>query len=192
MRKLIGIAALAAGLGAGDALAGQPMPREQALQLMARPGSWLEADGKLLPDGTLQAKDLEFHAPGDTAETEEPAINGTISNLNRAKSTMRVLGYTVVWDAGTTLKDENKKKILSSKLQDGGAVKVQGTLQANGTLKATKIKLASVAPGKKPKEKVFGPVTVTDAKSGHLRVLDTVITLREDATFTLATIAPPN
>jgi hypothetical protein len=184
MWKTIVIAGLALGLGATAAVAGPPLARDQAMNLMARPGSWIEADGALLPDGTFAAKDVEIYAPGDTAELEEPAIYGAVANLNRAKSTLRVLGYTVTWDAQTTLKDENKRKVLSSKLQDGMGVKVQGSLQPNGTFKATKIRIhagKNIGGKVKVKEKVFGPVTVVDARSGRLRIMDTLVNLREDA-----------
>lgn len=184
MSKTIVIAGLALALGAAAAVAGPPLSQDQAVKLMARPGSWIEADGSLLPDGTLTAKDVEIYAPGDTAELEEPAIYGAVANLNRAKSTLRVLGYTVTWDAQTTLKDENKRQILSSKLQDGMGVKVQGALQPNGTFKATKIKIhaGKNVDGKvKVKEKIFGPVTVLDARGARLRVMNTLVNLREDA-----------
>jgi hypothetical protein len=39
----------------------------------------------------------------------------------------------------------------------------------------------------KAKEKVFGPVTVLDARSGKVRVLNTTVNFREDATFVEAT-----
>lgn len=172
-------------LAAHGAAAG-PITKDQALNLMSRPGSWIEADGVMQANGSLLGKDIEVYSPGDTAELEEPAIYGAVTQLNRAKSTMRVLGYLVVWDAETTLKDENKRQILSSKLSDGIGVKVQGMIQANGTFKATKIKLQErrVKNDKvKIKEKVFGPVTVLDARSGELRILDTPVTPAGNATF---------
>lgn len=188
MLKTIVTAGLVLAFGAVAAQAGPPVTRDQALKLMARPGSWIEADGAMRPDGTLEAKDIEVVAPGDTAETEETAVYGAVANLNRAKSTMRVLGYTVIWDATTTLKDENKRQVLSSKIEDGMGVKVQGWVQPNGSFKATKIKFQGKQIGKdgKPKgvkEKVFGPVTIVDARAGHLRVINTPVVLRENAAF---------
>ena len=175
--------------GAGAA----PVPKDQALELMARPGSWIEADGVMQADGTLLGKDLEVYSPGDTAELEEPAIYGEVTMLNRAKSTMRVLGYVVTWDAETTLKDENKRKILSSKIEEGIGVKIQGELQTNGTFKATKIKLQDkrIKNDKlKIKEKIFGPVTILDARSGALRVLNTPVALAGNASFVEVEIVP--
>jgi hypothetical protein len=178
-----GVALLAC---ATAAFAGPPLSRDEALKLVARPGSWIEADGALLPDGSLSGKDFEVYAPGDTAETEDQAIYGAVLSLNRAKSTMRVLGYTVTWDATTTIKDYQKRNVLSSKIEEGGGVKVQGMVQSNGSFKATKIKIVTMKnkDGKmKAKEKIFGPCTVVDAKRGVLRVLNTTVTPREDATF---------
>jgi hypothetical protein len=185
LTRLLAGAAFSCVAAVAAATAG-PVPKDQALQLMARPGAWIEADGVLQADGTLLGKDVEVYAPGDTAELEEPAVYGAIQNLNRAKSTMRILGYVVVWDAQTTLKDATKRQILSSKLQDGMGVKVQGTIQANGTFKATKIKLQDerVKNGKvKVKEKVFGPVTVLNSRDGALRVLNTPVLLAGNSTF---------
>jgi len=179
------VAGMVLALAAESAVAG-PVTKEHALQLMARPGAWIEADGVMQADGSLLGKDFEVYAPTDTAELEEPAIYGAIENLNRAKSTMKVLGYIVVWDAQTTLKDEVKRQILSSKLENGIGVKVQGHVQANGTFKATKIKLQDkrIKNDKiKIKEKVFGPVTVLDSRDGALRVLDTPVTPAGNSTF---------
>jgi hypothetical protein len=178
------VAGLALALGAAPfAAAGPPLTVDQGVKLMSNPGAWIEADGAFLADGTLTAKDVEIYARRDPAELEEPAIYGAVTQINRAKSTMRVLGYLVTWDELTTLKDENKRQILSSKIQDGMGVKIQGTLQPNGTFKATKIKVhaGKTKDGKfKAKEKILGPVTIIDARAGILRIMDTQIKLRED------------
>ena len=186
MHKTFLIVGLACGLAASAVQAGPPLARDDALKLMGRPGSWIEVDGSLLPDGTFSAKEVEIYAPGDTASIEESAIYGPVQNLNRAKSTMRVLNYTILYDSQTTLKDENKRQILSSKIQNEMGVKVQGSVQPNNTFKATKIKLQKVRlkDGKpKPKESLFGPVSIVDARAGLLRILNTSVQLREDATI---------
>jgi hypothetical protein len=176
---------------AAPAFAGPPLPRDQALQLMARPGSWIEADGDLQPDGTLLAKEVEIYSAADSAELEEAAIYGATARLDAAKSILRVLGYTVSFDDETTIKDENKKPTQISTVREGRGIKVQGSLQENGTFAATKIKLQD---GKKlngkvdVKEKVFGPVTVVDARAGTLRVLNTPVKLRPDATLLQAIV----
>ena len=187
---LAGVALLAC---ATTAFAGPPLSRDEALKLLSRPGSWVEADGAMLPDGTLNAKDLEVYAPEDTAETEDAAIYGAVQSLNRAKSSMRVLGYTVTWDTDTTIKDDQKRQVLSSKIEEGLGVKVQGTVQSNGSFKATKIRIVSMKnkDGKlKAKEKLFGPCTVVDAKRGVLRVMNTAVSLREDAAFVMPSPSP--
>jgi len=187
---LAGVALLAC---ATAAFAGPPLSRDEAIKLLSRPGSWLEADGALLPDGSISAKDLEVYAPGDTAETEDAAIYGAVQNLNRAKSSMRVLGYAVTWDVNTTIKDDQKRKVLSSKIEEGLGVKVQGIVQSDGSFKATKIRIVSMKnkDGKlKAKEKLFGPCTVVDPKRGVLRIINTTVTLREDAAFVMHTTVP--
>jgi hypothetical protein len=188
------IAGLALVLGAATfAAAGAPLTPDQGIKIMSTPGAWIEADGAILPDGTLMAKDVEIYAVRDPAELEEPAIYGAVAQINRAKSTMRVLGYLVTWDELTTIKDENKRQVLSSKIQDGMGVKIQGTLQPNGSFKATKIKVhaGKVKDGKfKAKEKILGPVTVVDGRAGMLRIMNTPIKLREDAVLAEAVVAP--
>ena len=190
MLKTHGIAVLALSLCATAAFAGPPLARDFAMKQIARPGSWVEADGALMPDGTLTGKDFEIHAPADSLG-EDRAIYGAIQSLNRVKSTMKVLGYVVTWDDKTTIKDEQKRQVLSSKMEEGMAVKVQGTVQANGSFKATKFRLSTVKlpAGKKAKEKVYGPATVIDAKNAVLRILNTTVTLRQDAVLVEA---PPN
>ncbi len=196
MQRTLGVVAFVSALAcAVTSIAGPPLQRDQALQSMARPGSWIEADGSMQPDGTLLGKDIEIVAPSDTANKEESAIYGAVQELNRAKSSMKVIGYLVQWDENTTFKDENKRKVLSSKMDNGMGVKVQGTLQPNGAFLATKIRFQSVQLGKdgkpKAKEKVFGPVTVTDARNGKARVLNTSVNFRPDATFVEATPDTP-
>jgi len=195
MKKIRSVAVLGPiVLWAVAAWAGAPLTREQGLKLMAETGRWIETDGVLQPDGTYLAKEIEIYAPGDTAEIGEVAISGAVHNLNRLKSTLSVFGYLVTYDGETTLKDENKRPILSSKIQNGMGVKVQGSLQPNGTFKATKIKLQK---GKtkdgafKAKEQIFGPVSVVDARNGLLKVLNTGIKLREDALLTEKPLTPP-
>jgi len=186
MRKSLMLAAVALAAGSTVAVAGPPVPKDKAMQLLARPGSWIEVDGALLPDGTLNGKDIEIIAPGDTANQEDTAVYGAVQSLNRAKSTMRVLGYTVTWDEMTTIKDENKRKVLSSKIEEGMGVKVQGVLQPNGSYKATKIRVHAnkdKAGKVKAKEKIFGPLQSLDPRGGKARVLNTPVTFREDATF---------
>ena len=94
-----------------------PLSHPEALKLLSEPGRWIDTDGSLQPDGTYQAKEIQIVAAGDVAQTDAPAISGPVQGLNRAKSTFTVLGYSVTWDGKTTIKDENKRVILSSKLE---------------------------------------------------------------------------
>lgn len=181
MFKTIVISTLAVALAA-PALAGPPLPVDQALQLMARPGSWIEADGDLQADGTLLVKDVEVYSAADSAELEEAAIYGAATGIDGAKSMMRVLGYSVAFDSDTTVKDEQKRPMHISKVGEGRGIKVQGRLQPNGSFAATKIKLQDVKKGK-VKEKIFGPVTIVDARARLLRVLNTTVKLRSDVTI---------
>jgi len=196
MRTNSVIAGLVLVLGAAPFAAGAPLTLEQGIKMMGKPGAWIEADGALA-DGTLMAKEVEIHAKRDPAELEAPAIYGAVTEINRAKSTMRVLGYLVTWDATTTLKGDTKRQILSiSDLQDGMGVKIEGTLQPSGAFKASKFKLQSgkVRDGKiSLKEKILGPVTVVDGPARMLRILNTPIKVLEDAVLeqVVATPATP-
>lgn len=155
---------------------------------MADPGRWVEVDGKFQADGTLLGKEVEIIALEDTSNMEETHIYGAIEKLDRRRSTMMVLGYRVGWDKETTIKDPNKHRILSSKLENGMAVKVQGHLRDNGIFWAGKLKLKeqdmkSDGSIEDPKEKLVGPVTVLDERGGWIRILNTDILLRPDATY---------
>ena len=193
MRTNSFIAGLVLVLGAATFAAGAPLTLEQGIKMMGKPGAWIEADGALA-DGTLMAKEVEIHAKRDPAELEAPAIYGAVTEINRAKSTMRVLGYLVTWDATTTLKGDTKRQIMSiSDLQDGMGVKIEGTLQPNGSFKATKFKLQSgkVRDGKiSVKEKILGPVTVVDGRARTLRILNTPIKVLEDAVLEQVVVTP--
>jgi hypothetical protein len=171
-------------LCAGAVWAGPPLSQDEAMKLLSQPGRWIDTDGAPQPDGTYLAKEIQIAATASIQAKEEPSIFGSVDNLDRLRSTMKVLGYVVTWDAETKIQDENKHVILTSKLQNGTAVKVQGKLQPNGSFKATKIKLQKMDKAKaKPKTKIYGPVTAVDARAGTLRVLNTSITLRPGALF---------
>jgi len=164
-----------------------PLKRDAAFEMMTDPGRWIEVDGSFQKDGTFIAKEVEVIALADTSNMEEPQIYGAIEKIDRRRSTMKVLSYRIAWDQETTIKDASKHRILSSKLENGMGIKVQGHLRNNGVFLANKLKLRRVKMknGKpaKPKQKLVGPVTVLDAREGWLRILDTDIFVRPDAKF---------
>ena len=160
-----------------------PLAREAAFEMMADPGRWIEVDGKLNADGTFMAKEVEVFSLADSSNMEEPHVYGGIEKLDRRRSTMMILGYRVSWDDETTIKDADKHRILSSKLENGMGLKVQGHLRNNGIFHADKLKLKRVKEGKKAKQKLVGPVTVLDARDGWVRILNTDILIRPDAKF---------
>lgn len=163
-----------------------PLARETAFEMMAEPGRWVEVNGKLQGDGTFLAKEVEIFSLADTCNMEEPHVYGAIEKLDRRRGTMVVLRYRVSWDEETTIKDANKHRILSSKLENGMGIKVQGFLRNNDVFYAKKLKLKKmkVKDGKrKAKEKLVGPVTVLDARDGWIRILNTDILIRHDAKF---------
>ena len=188
MRKVYCILGLAAtSFWAVAAWAGQPLSRPEAMKLLAQKGRWIDTDGTMQPDGSYLAKQIMIYSPTDSVNIGETAITGYIANLNRAKSTLSVLNYRVTYDAKTTLKDENKRIIPSSKIQDGMGAKVQGKLLPDGTFHATKIRLqkAKMKGGDlKVKQRLFGPVTILDPSKAVLKVLNTTIKLRDDAQLT--------
>ena len=151
---------------ASTAWAQIPLKRDQAFEMMADPGRWIEVDGSFQKDGTFIAKEVEVISLADTSNMEESQIYGAMEKIDRRRSTMVVLNYRIAWDQETTIKDADKHRILSSKLENGMGVKVQGHLRNNGVFWASKLKLRRVKykDGKiaKPKEKLVGQVTVLD------------------------------
>jgi cytochrome c-type biogenesis protein CcmE len=170
-------------LWAGAVWAGGPLSRPEAMKLLAE-GRWINTDGAMQPDGSYLAKQIMIYSPSDSMNIGELAITGNVANLDRAHSTLTMLTYRVTFDAKTTLKDENKRIIPSSKIQNGMGAKVQGKLLPNGVFHATKIRLQrgkSKAGDLMFKQRLFGPVTVVDPIKGILKVLNTTIKLRDDA-----------
>jgi hypothetical protein len=169
------------------AAAQAPLKRAAAFEMMTDPGRWIEVDGNFQKDGTFIAKEVEVFSLADTSNMEEAQIYGAIEKLDRRRSTMTVLNYRVAWDQDTTIKDADKHRILSSKLEDGMSIKLQGHLRDNGIFWATKLKLKGekIKDGQpaKPKEKLVGPVRVLDERGGWVRILNTDILIRPDAKF---------
>ena len=193
LKKCFALGVLLTGLCAGAVWADTVLTRDDALKALSHPGRWIDTDGAPQPDGTYLAKQIQIAATATIGPKEEPSIYGPVENLERAKGTMKVLGYRIVYDGQTKIQDENKKVILSSKIQEGSAVKVQGNLQPNGVFQASKIKLQKIEKGKtKPKTKIYGPASAVDPRAGTLKVLNTTIKLRPDAQITEQAAQTPN
>lgn len=171
----------------GPAAAQAPLKRDAAFEMMAEPGRWIEVDGNFQKDGTYIAKEVEVIALADTSNMEEAQIYGAIEKIDRRRSTMQVLNYRIGWDQETTIKDADKHRILSSKLEDGMAIKIQGHLLGNGMFWASKLKLKKeqIKDGQvaKPKQKLMGPVSILDETGGWVRILNTDILIKPDAKF---------
>jgi hypothetical protein len=171
----------------GPAAAQAPLQRQAAFEMMADPGRWIEVDGSFQKDGTFLAKEVEVISLADTSNMEEPQIYGAIQKIDRRRSTMLVLNYRIAWDKETTIKDAEKHRILSSKLEDGMSIKIQGHLRNNGVFWANKLKLKGekIKDGKpaKAKEKLVGRVSILDERGGWVRILNTDILIRPDAKF---------
>jgi hypothetical protein len=170
---------------ASTAAAQPPLTRAAAFEMMADPGRWVEVDGDFQKDGTFLANEVEVISLADSSSMEDPGVTGAVEKIDRRRSTMVVLNYRIAWDKETTIKDADKHRILSSKLEDGMAIKVQGHLRDNGVFWSTKLKLKKekIKDGKidKPKEKLVGPVTVLNERDGWVRILNTDILIRHDA-----------
>ena len=170
----------------GAATAETPIQRPEALKMLSSGSRWAEIEGKLQPDGSFIADDVEIIAAEDAANMKEMELTGVTAAVDPAKSSLKLLGYTVKWNDQTKITDEQKQKVQASSLQNGKDLKATGQMQPDGTFLARKLRLreASMKDGQvKHKEKITGPVQVLDAGKGTLRVLKTTVQLEPNCDF---------
>lgn len=180
------IAAFLAAMVPSAAAPQAPLQRAAALELLSASPRWAEVEGKMQADGTFLVKEVDIIAAEDTANMQEVEITGVIRDLDRRRSSLALLNYKVSWNEKTKISDQNKRQILSSKLEPDIGVRVRGQLQADGTFLARKIRLrdGTMKDGEmRYKEQLTGPVDVVDASAGALRILRTKIRLTPDCEF---------
>jgi uncharacterized protein DUF5666 len=170
----------------GAATAETPLQRPDALKMLSSGSRWAEVEGKLQPDGSFIADDVEIIAAADAANMKEMELTGVTTGVDPAKSSLKLLGYTVKWNDQTKITDEQKQKVQASSLQNGKDLKATGQVQADGTFLARKLRLreATMKDGQvRHKEKITGPVQVVDAGKGTLRILKTTVQLEPNCEF---------
>ncbi len=111
----------------------------------ANPPQTVRAEGEGVPGataGTIEATELEFKVE-DQVHAAEAEFTGTIEAINSPNLT--VSGRTVVTNAATEIERADVKIALTD-LHTGETVKVEGTLQGDGSVLAREIKAAAPAP----------------------------------------------
>ena len=167
-------------------LADTPMDRATGMKTLSAGSRWAEIEGKLQPDGTFTANDVEIIDAKDTANMQELEITGAISDLDPARKSLKLLGYTILWNDQTQLTGTDKSIIKSSDLANDKTATASGQLKPDGTFAARKLRLREdvIRGGKvRRKQEFVGPIEVLDAGKGTLRVLKTVVNLKMNCEF---------
>jgi uncharacterized protein DUF5666 len=147
---------------------------------------WAEIEGKMQPDGTFIANDVEIIDAADTAHMQQLEITGPISALDPKRNSMKLLGYTILWNDQTPIRGPDGGSITSSDLVNDKLATVAGQLNPDGTFVARKLHMKEIPiRGGKPriKQELIGPIEVLDAATGKLRVLRTVVNLKPTCEF---------
>ena len=163
-----------------------PLQRPDALKILSSGSRWAEVEGKLQPDGSFLANDVEIIAADDAANMKDMEITGVASDVDAAKSSLMLVGYTVQWNEQTKITDAQQQKIPGASLQSGKDIRATGHVQPDGTFLARKLRLrqAEFKEGQpKHKQEIIGPVQVVDAGKGTLRVIRTQVQLKSDCEF---------
>ena len=131
-------------------------------------GAEVEIKGKLRPDGSFLAHQIEVNRNGDQGEE----IRGIIESVDPQARRLRVLGFSVqVWP-DTRVSRESEQPVNFEDLAPGLRVKVEGRRFPGGTFRAKKIRIRQ---NMYPEQRIVGPVEAI-APSGIglaiLRVLD--------------------
>ncbi len=121
-------------------------------------GAEVEVKGKLRPDGSFLADQIEVNRNGDQGEE----LRGIIESVDPQARRLKVLGFTVqVWP-DTRLSRESEQPVSFEDLAPGLRVKVEGRRFPGGTFRAKKIRIRQ---NTYPEQKIVGPVE-SIARSG--------------------------
>jgi hypothetical protein len=101
-------------------------------------GDTVEVEGTLQADGSVLARKIEVRVAEGEEENHDVEVEGAIESIALPKVT--VAGKVVVTDAGTEI-ERGDTHITAADLKVGDMVKVEGTLQADGTILAREIKV---------------------------------------------------
>jgi len=142
MRIVAAIALLWFGLivvaGVPDAEETRPRSRRPpALDRSLQPGARVSVKGALLPDGTLQADEVELRRSDDRDEE----LSGPLSRLDLERGDFTLVGRVVSVGSETRITDEAGVAADLDDLHDGLRVKVDGHTDAAGRLEADRVRI---------------------------------------------------
>lgn len=104
-----------------------------------RVGGIVEVEGTSRPDGSVLASKIKLE-DDDIGDNRTPSVEVNFVGIISSKSPFVVAGRTVLTDAGTRVLDRRNNPITLAALAIGGSVEVEGTLRADGSVLAKKIK----------------------------------------------------
>jgi hypothetical protein len=126
------VAILTLGL-ASSVLSGSPRASADDLQV----GQTVAIEGKSAGARTVQASDIEIQE-----ESSEEKLKGRIQNIDSGANSLVVLGTKVFAAGDAQIAARDGSTIPFSSLQKGWMVKVKGSLQGEGALQASEIKVS--------------------------------------------------
>ena len=136
-------------------------------------GDFVRVEGTLQKDGSVLAREIEVLSLG--IAPPEAELEGIIDRINAAQKSLTVSGHTVVTNSDTRIR-RGDETIAFADLKVGDRVHVRGTLQKDGSILASKIK---VAPGFVARVELEGIIEKIDAPQATLTVSS--LTVRTDS-----------
>jgi alginate export protein/uncharacterized protein DUF5666 len=121
-------------------------------------GAEVQVKGKLRPDGSFLADQIDLNLDGDRSEE----LRGIIESVDAENQRLRILGFTVQVSSDTRLSREPALPVTFGDLVPGLRVKVEGLHFSGRTFLAKKIRIRQDLY---PEQKIVGPVE-SIARSG--------------------------
>lgn len=149
-------------------------------------GQYIEVKANTQQDGSILAVELEQKNPEPTP-THNTALRGKLESLNVGGGTLVVAGTTITTNGSTQILDQFNAATTLDSFNIGDLLEVEGFLESNSTVLATKVKRENDTfgggGGFVDDVRVFGPIDSLDSGTNSLVVVGQTVTTDGSTAF---------
>ena len=136
-------------------------------------GTRVEVKGRLVGPRTVVADLIEI----DTRQGEEDGLGGVIDSVDATAKTLTVIGIKIATSEETALAGESREPIVFADFKQGQWISVDGTLGADGVLKASEVRIKPSKQRGSRETKLEGRVSQVDGTRHTFTLLGATVTV---------------
>jgi hypothetical protein len=153
-------------------------------------GQFVEVKANTQPDDTILAVEIEQHV-AEGSPTHNAELRGKVESINLGLGTLVVSGTNISTNGSTLILDQTNASTTLDQFSVGGAVEVEGLLQPDTSILATKLKMENdLNNGLADDVRLFGPIDSLDSGTNSLVVVGQTVTTNGSTTFLSGAGAP--